>query len=98
MKKIGEIDTKLTEEIKAWATDNLWICPECSSEETQYTIKIIFSGRQYPYSKWNIQIKETCVKCGRFRRFAPQSSILIKRFNNRFSTIVLPATGRDFYE
>ena len=75
-----------------------WKCPECQNSTTQYSLKIIPTGRPSPYPKFVIQIKEFCSKCGRYRRFAPQAGILIKRFNDRFMSIILPATGRDFYE
>ena len=75
-----------------------WKCPECQNTTTQYTIKIIPTGKPIPYPKWILQIKESCSNCGRYRRFAPQYPILIKRFNDRFQSMVLPATGRDFYE
>ena len=75
-----------------------WQCPECQNITTQYTLKIIPTGRPVPYPKYSIQIKESCSKCGRYRRFSPQADILIKRFNDRFQSIILPATGRDFYE
>jgi len=75
-----------------------WKCPECTEIKTVFSIKIIPTGQPWPSPKYIIQIKESCANCGRYKRFAPQSSILVKRFNDRLSSIILPATGRDFYE
>lgn len=96
MKNIGEIDTYLKREIQGNLLN--WSCPECKSIETQYCLQIIPTGRNDYYPKWVPQIKESCNNCGRYKRFAPQSSILIKRLNDRLRSINLPATGRDFYE
>lgn len=75
-----------------------WNCPECQNTTTNYSLKIIPTGKDAPYPRYNIQIKEYCSSCGRYRRFAPQSTILIKRFNDRLKTISLPKKGRDTYE
>ena len=75
-----------------------WICPECQNDTTQYTIKVIPTAKLAPFPKYIIQIKESCASCGRYRRFAPQSDILVKRLNDRLAQIILPATGRDFYD
>jgi len=102
--QVGKIDTKLTKEINDFLKDevptsseNQWTCPECGSSKTQYSLQIIATGKN-SYVRWIPQIKESCSNCGRYRRFAPQSPILIKRFNDRLLSIILPATGRDFYE
>lgn len=75
-----------------------WNCTECGNTDTVYTIKIIPTGRPAPFPKNSIQIKESCVQCGKYKRFAPQTGILIKRFNDRLSTLLLPSKGRDIYE
>lgn len=96
MKNIGEIETYLKKEIQEDLLN--WTCPECKNTETQFCLQIITTGRNGYYPKWIPQIKESCTNCGRYKRFAPQSPILIKRFNDRLLSIILPATGRDFYE
>ena len=78
-----------------------WTCPECGGTKTQYSLKIIPAGRGeggLRFPKFVPQFKEVCQKCFRYRRFAPQSSILVKRFNDRLTALTLPAKGRDFYE
>jgi len=96
MKNIGKVNTYLKKEVRDMSSN--WTCPECSSDETQYCLQIIPTGKDGFYPKWVPQIKESCNKCGRYKRFAPQSPILIKRFNDRFQSIILPSTGRDFCE
>jgi hypothetical protein len=94
MTTIGQ--TNLIDKIQN--TNSNWVCPECKNNSTQYSFQIIATGRNDNYPRWVPQIKESCASCGRYRRFAPQSPVLIKRLNDRLQSIVLPATGRDFYE
>ncbi len=75
-----------------------WLCPECGNNKTSYNLKLIPTGKPIPYPKYIPQIKESCSNCGRYRRFTPQAQNIILRFNDRFASIILPATGRDFYE
>lgn len=95
MKKIGEIDTYLTNKIKG--QDETWTCPDCGKNETQYQLRIITSGKSDPYfPRFLPQIKEICFHCKRYKRFVPQSDILVDRFNKRLETITIKAKeGRD---
>lgn len=95
MKHISEIDTTLTNKIKG--QDLTWTCPDCDQTETQFQLRIILSGKTDPYfPKYIPQIKEVCLGCGRYKRFAPQSDILVDRFNKRLETITIKAKeGRD---
>lgn len=94
---MNNIGTDLTKQINGQDTSS-WNCPECGKSKTQYSLQIIPTGRNDNYPRWVLQIKECCSSCGRYKRFAPQAPILIKRFNDRLQSIILPATGRDFYE
>ncbi len=58
-------------------------CSSCGSKERIYTLKLISSGRSFPYPMYIPQIKELCQKCNRYIRFVPQSPELVNRFNNR---------------
>ena len=77
-------------------SQNSWTCFDCGGSETQFRLKIIPSGKADSYyPKWITQIKESCSECGKYRRFAPQTDILIERFNQRFEAITLRAKGND---
>lgn len=92
MKHINEIETTLTEQIKD--QEETWICPDCGKSETQYQLRIIPSGNFDPYfPKFLPQIKEVCLECGRYKRFARQTEVLIDRFNQRLETITLKSRG-----
>src|SRR3990167_8920706 len=69
-----------------------WSGPQCGNEETHYTLRIIPSGRNTEfYPKWIMQIKEVCDGCGRYRRFAPQTELIVTRFNERLQSIPVRA-------
>lgn len=73
-------------------------CTECNNYKTEFLLQIISTGKKGNFPLWVPQIKERCAICYKYIRFAPQSSILIKRFNNSLLAVTLPATGKDFYE
>jgi predicted RNA-binding Zn-ribbon protein involved in translation (DUF1610 family) len=90
MINIGEKDLKLKKEITS-----SWTCPECGEKDnTQYFINIIPSGRtSNHFPKYINQIKESCSACGRYRRFVPQTEMIIRRFNQRLEKLPLKSRG-----
>lgn len=64
-------------------------CTHCRSKERTYILKLISSGRPFPYPSFIPQIKELCKDCHRYIRFAPQTSELVSHFNNRLEEMWL---------
>jgi hypothetical protein len=94
MQRISDIQTDLTRKIQG--KDEQWICPQCGVSETQYFLKIIPTGKTDNFfPRWVPQIKEVCVGCGRYRRFVPQSELVITRFNERLQGIPVRAKKGD---
>ena len=63
-------------------------CPECGSINRIATIKLIPTNRQdFAYPKFIPQIKESCGNCGRYIKFAIQTSELIDSFNQKLEGI-----------
>jgi len=98
MLKVDEIQTEVTKQIEGKNT-SIWTCPQCgSSNNTQYFLQLIYSGRKDAYFPTFIpQIKEVCSVCGRYRRFVKQTEMLVTRFNERLEKIPVISQGfRDF--
>lgn len=61
--------------------DTNTLCSDCESSKKAYTLKLIPSGKLFPYPKFIPQIKESCFDCGRFIKFAKQTKELIDEIN-----------------
>lgn len=69
-------------------TDPAKLCPECTSDQKIFTLKLIPTNKANPYwPKYIPQIKEICGDCGRYIRFAPQTTELIDKFNKALQEI-----------
>ncbi len=62
-------------------------CFDCGSKDFLYSLKIISSGREFPYPKYLPQIKQVCADCDKFKRFARQDVALINKFNQKLKEI-----------
>ena len=89
MFKVGNIQTDLTKQIHGLATEP-WICPDCKGDQTEVMLQLIPSGKSGYFPKFIPQIKETCAGCKRYRRFAPQTDILIQTFNDQLRNLFIP--------
>lgn len=65
-------------------------CYYCSSTERILTFKLIPTNREdFAFPKYVPQIKEVCAYCKRYIRFAPQTSQLIDRFNQKLQEVII---------
>ena len=64
-------------------------CFTCKIEDRVYKLKLIPSGRPFPFPKRIPQIKEECGKCGRYFKFAQQEEELVERINKKLAEIAL---------
>lgn len=62
-------------------------CPDCGEISRKYLLKLIPSGRGYPFPKYIPQIKELCLECGHYYKFVTQSPELITAFNSQEFTV-----------
>ena len=65
------------------------VLDQCTHEKSIFTLKIIPTNRlEDPwYPKFVPQIKQSCRDCGKYLKFAPQSSELIAKFNQELEGI-----------
>lgn len=61
-------------------------CVNCGGILRRFRIKLIATSNPHSYwPKYVPQIKEICVGCDQYVRFAPQTPELIETFNNYFA-------------
>lgn len=73
----------LTKENNAYLRD---LCSRCGGILRRFRIKLIPTNNPNPHwPKYVPQIKEICVGCDQYVRFAPQTPELIEAFNRYFA-------------
>lgn len=69
--------------------ENKTVCLRCDSTKTNLTVKLVSSGKPHPYPKFIPMIKQSCVSCGVYIKFAQQTSELIEAINQQLEKILI---------
>src|SRR3989338_6764169 len=62
-------------------------CFKCGKHDFKLSMKIIPTGRSEHYPKFIPQIRQDCVNCGSFKKWAIQTPELIAVFNGKLEEI-----------
>ncbi len=67
------------------------VLDQCTHEKSIYTLKIIPTNRSEDpwYPKFIPQFKQSCGGCGKYLKFAVQTSELIDKFNQKLQEVVI---------
>lgn len=58
-------------------------CRKCGSKYTLLKLRLISSGKPYPYPKYIPMIKQVCANCGVYIKFVEQTPKMIDLINEQ---------------
>lgn len=88
MKPIGHI---LSEREISATVETTTPCFQCGSTKRGYNLRVVPTNRpDLPlFPKYNVMIKENCLKCSKYIRFSPQTPELVELINKRLEGLVI---------
>lgn len=63
--------------------NNKTTCQKCKSKYSLLLLKLIPSGKPFPYPKYIPMVKQTCANCGVYIKFIEQTPEMINLINEQ---------------